>query len=131
MRPAPAPEDDGIAQLILRSFGQRRALWNLVLATYRVELTEMLSRMAREGLARGDADEVESIADRIAEAGRAAQIPVVRREAMRLRERAAGAREGGKREEGEMLKAGLRVIDRILDSTPPSRAASAGKEALN
>ncbi|MDI3283652.1 hypothetical protein [Polyangium sp. 15x6] len=116
--------------LILRSFRQRDALFHLVLATYRVELTGVLSRAAKTGFEIGDANTVIDLADLIAAAARAMDLTAIRKDALSLRTFASAAQDGGEQEEGKVLLAGLRLIDRILDeakerakaaepSTPP------------
>ena len=101
--------------LILRSFRQRQALWGLVLATYRVELTGLLSRAAKTGFEFGDANTVIDLAEQIASAARAADLSTIRKDALSLRAFASAAQDGGEQEEGKVLLAGLRLIDRILD----------------
>ncbi|XXX78045.1 hypothetical protein WMF30_04645 [Sorangium sp. So ce134] len=63
-----------------------------------------------------DAFLVYDLAGCIAEAAAAARLPVVRRDALALREKAAEVHAGGERAEREMFAAGLRVIERILDA---------------
>lgn len=102
-------------ELILRSFRQREALWSLVLATYRVELTGLLSRAAKTGFEFGDANTVIDLAEQIASVARAADLSTIRKDALSLRTFASAAQDGGEQEEGKVLLAGLRLIDRILD----------------
>jgi hypothetical protein len=102
-------------ELILRSFRHREALWGLVLAAYRVELTGLLSRAAKSGFEDGDTDVVIDLAEQIASAARAADLSTVRTDAISLRAYAAAAQTGGEQEEGKVLLAGLKLIDRILD----------------
>ncbi|WP_437781518.1 hypothetical protein [Sorangium sp. So ce1097] len=76
-----------------------------------------------------DAFLIYDLAGCIAEAAAAARLPVVRRDALALREKAAEVHAGGERAERDMLAAGLRVIDRILDAArarpaPQSEPAS-------
>lgn len=77
-----------------------------------------------------DAFLIYDLAGRIAEAAAAARLSIIRRDAIALRERAAEVHAGGERAERDMLAAGIRVIDRILDasrlhptprSEPPSK----------
>ncbi|KYF89555.1 hypothetical protein BE17_08965 [Sorangium cellulosum] len=78
-----------------------------------------------------DAFLVYDLAGCIAEAAAAARLPVVRRDALTLRERAAEVHSGGERAERDMLAAGLRVIDRILDAAralPAPRSEPASKD---
>ncbi|MGK3967029.1 hypothetical protein WMF38_23005 [Sorangium sp. So ce118] len=78
-----------------------------------------------------DAFLVYDLAGCIAEAAAAARLPVVRRDALTLRERAAEVHAGGERAERDMLAAGLRVIDRILDAAraqPAPRSEPASKD---
>jgi len=103
-------------ELILRSFRHREALWGLVLAAYRVELTGLLSRAAKSGFEEGDTEFVIDLAEQIASAARAAELSTVRTDAISLRAYASAASGGGEQEEGKVLLAGLKLIDRILDT---------------
>ncbi len=118
--------DDGLElhDLILRSLRHREALWRLVLATYRVELTVLLSRAARSGFEFGDANVVIDLADQIAEAAHAVDLSAVRKDAVSLRAFASAAQDGGEDEENKVLIAGLRLIDRIIDVAKVRAAAS-------
>lgn len=76
-----------------------------------------------------DAFLIYDLAGRIAEAAAAARLSIVRRDALALRERAAEVHAGGERAERDMLAAGIRLIDRILDAsrlhpTPQSEPTS-------
>ncbi|WP_437958792.1 hypothetical protein WME76_03435 [Sorangium sp. So ce119] len=73
-------------------------------------------RRAEPRISEEDAFLVYDLAGCIAEAAAAARLPVVRRDALTLREKAAEVHAGGERAERDMLAAGLRVIDRILDA---------------
>lgn len=86
-------------------------------------------RRAEPRISEEDAFLIYDLAGCIAEAAAAARLPVVRRDALALREKAAEVHAGGERAERDMLAAGLRVIDRILDAAraqpaPPSEPAS-------
>ncbi|AUX20182.1 hypothetical protein SOCEGT47_006460 [Sorangium cellulosum] len=89
------------------------------------------ARRAEPGISEEDAFLLYDLAGRIAEAAAAARLPVIRRDALTLREKAAEVHAGGERAEREMLAAGLRVIDRILDAAraqPAPRREPAGKD---
>ncbi|WP_437897734.1 hypothetical protein [Sorangium sp. So ce124] len=78
-----------------------------------------------------DAFLIYDLAGCIAEAAGAARLPVVRRDALALREKAAEVHAGGERAERDMFAAGLRVIDRILDAAraqPSPRTEPASKD---
>ncbi|WP_437307701.1 hypothetical protein [Sorangium sp. So ce388] len=88
-------------------------------------------RRAAPRISEEDAFLVYDLAGCIAEAAAAARLPVVRRDALTLRERAAEVHSGGERAERDMLAAGLRVIDRILDAAraqPAPRSEPASKD---
>ena len=88
-------------------------------------------RRAAPRISEEDAFLVYDLAGCIAEAAAAARLPVVRRDALTLRERAAEVHAGGERAERDMLAAGLRVIDRILDAAraqPAPRSEPASKD---
>ncbi|XXT20750.1 hypothetical protein WME94_04170 [Sorangium sp. So ce429] len=88
-------------------------------------------RRAAPRVSEEDAFLVYDLAGCIAEAAAAARLPVVRRDALTLRERAAEVHAGGERAERDMLAAGLRVIDRILDAAraqPAPRSEPASKD---
>ncbi|AUX39431.1 hypothetical protein SOCE26_008220 [Sorangium cellulosum] len=90
-----------------------------------------LLERAEPRISEEDAFLVYDLAGRIAEAAAAGRLPVVRRDALTLREKAAEVHAGGERAERDMLTAGLRVIDRILDAAraqpaPRSEPASKG-----
>ncbi|WP_437288745.1 hypothetical protein [Sorangium sp. So ce406] len=89
------------------------------------------ARRAEPRISEEDAFLVYDLAGCIAEAAAAARLPVVRRDALTLREKAAEVHAGGERAEREMLAAGLRVIDRILDAAraqPAPRNEPASKD---
>jgi hypothetical protein len=138
------PRSDRLLDLILFSLRDREALCALVLAAYRVELTSLLDRIssgsarggspsqasgvsarlgsnaAREPLAASseeDAFLVYDLAGRIAEAAGAARLTMIRRDALALREKAAALHANGERTERDLLAAGLKLIERILDTT--------------
>ncbi|WP_438027041.1 hypothetical protein [Sorangium sp. So ce233] len=88
-------------------------------------------RRAEPRISEEDAFLVYDLAGCIAEAAAAARLPVVRRDALTLREKAAEVHAGGERAERDMLAAGLRVIDRILDAAraqPAPRSEPASKD---
>ncbi|MGK3989898.1 hypothetical protein WME99_43040 [Sorangium sp. So ce136] len=88
-------------------------------------------RRAAPRISEEDAFLVYDLAGCIAEAASAARLPVVRRDALTLREKAAEVHAGGERAERDMLAAGLRVIDRILDAAraqPAPRSEPASKD---
>ena len=116
-----------ILDLILRSLRERRALCEVVLATYRVELTRTLNRMAGTGTEPGDLDHVYDLSERIAAAADAVGLESIHDDAVALRACTARAVEqgGGKRVEGALLVAGLKVIDRILDTASVGRKPDA------
>jgi hypothetical protein len=118
-----ATRSDGLLDLILLSLRDRGALCALVLAAYRIELTSLLDRLSTASVGEEDAFLVYDLAARIAEAAGAARLTVIRRDALSLREKAAEAHAGGERAEREMLAAGLRVIDRILEAARAHHAA--------
>ncbi|XYH99113.1 hypothetical protein ACMHYB_04910 [Sorangium sp. So ce1128] len=89
------------------------------------------ARRAAPRISEEDAFLVYDLAGCIAEVAAAARLPVVRRDALTLRERAAEVHAGGERAERDMLAAGLRVIDRILDAAraqPAPRSEPASKD---
>jgi len=115
-------------ELVLRSFRERRALLKLVLAAYRVELTGLLNRAAKTGFEERDCEVVMDLAEQIAGAARAAELGNVRADAMSLRAYAKTAAETrGEQEEGKVLLAGLKLIERILEAAKPIEGA--GQEA--
>jgi hypothetical protein len=108
-------DDHGaLLEMVLRSFRDRRELCGVVLATFRVELTTMLTHIAEGRVVEADLDRVFSIASRIAAAASAAKLQSVRTDAVALERLAAAAHLGGRRQESEMLAAGLKVIEQIL-----------------
>ncbi|AUX28764.1 MULTISPECIES: hypothetical protein [Sorangium] len=89
------------------------------------------ARRADPRISEEDAFLVYDLAGCIAEAAAAARLPVVRRDALALREKAAEVHAGGERAEREMFAAGLRVIERILDAAraqPAPRNEPASKD---
>lgn len=117
----------GLHELILRSFREREELFGLVLAAYRVELTGLLSRAARSGFEEGDTELVMDLADRIAQAARIADLAPIRTDAISLGAYASAAEGGGEDEEGKVLLAGLKLIDRILDTAKEREVAAEPK----
>ena len=88
-------------------------------------------RSAEPRISEEDAFLVYDLAGCIAEAAAAARLPVIRRDAITLREKAADVHAGGENAERDMLAAGLRVIDRILDAAraqPAPRNEPASKD---
>lgn len=118
------PEDDidDLHELITRSIVHRRALWTLVLSTYRVELTHVLDHAAKLGFAPDDRLFVMDVATRIAVAAREVELPAIRSDALSLRTYAESEPET---EMGErrVLLAGINLIDRILDTERARRNA--------
>lgn len=123
--------DTRLINRIFFSAAQRRALCQLVLATYRVELTRQLSRMASQGFVEGDLEMVEELAGLIATTALAAVATPISHGAAELQSRVGAAREGGKRAEGAVLVAGLKLIDRILEHPPGAAARQPGAASLN
>jgi hypothetical protein len=116
--------------MILRSLSHRDAVCELVLATYRVELTSTLSRVADGDTEDDDFDRVDRLASLIVVTASAAELGLVRSDALLLRSRTAAAQAGGKNAESAMLIAGLKVIDRILDSAKVHRGKGAPRPAM-
>jgi hypothetical protein len=110
-------EGGALLEMVLRSFRDRRALCGVVLATFRVELTHQLTRMAEGCVVEADLDRVFEIASQIASAAAAAKLPLVSMDARALEHLVAAAHLGGRRQESEMLAAGLKVIEQILAAT--------------
>ncbi len=108
-------DTDGLHQLIARSLTQRRVLWSLVLATYRVELTQVLDQAAKSGFGPDDKVLVVDVANRIAAVALEVDLVPIRSDALSLRNYAATEPDG---EVGErrVLLAGIKLIDRILDT---------------
>ncbi len=123
--------DSRLVDRILFSFADRRALCELALATYRVELTRTLNRMAAHGFRPGDLDLVRELARQIEGAAAAARLGAVRADAVTLETRALAASTHGKREEGATLVAGLKLIERILETATATRASDGTRGALN
>jgi hypothetical protein len=123
--------DLGLLDRIFFSPRQRRTFGEVVLATYRVELTRTLSQLASRGIEEGDAELVHELAARIEATAGAVRFDAVVLAAATLRERAAAATPGAKREEGAMLVAGLKLIDRILESTRRDEVATSRSASLN
>ncbi|WP_437968487.1 hypothetical protein WMF04_03980 [Sorangium sp. So ce260] len=89
------------------------------------------ARAAEPRISEEDAFLVYDLAGCIAEAAAAARLPVVRRDALTLREKAAEVHSGGERAERDLFAAGLKVIDRILDAAraqPAPRSEPASKD---
>ena len=88
-------------------------------------------RRAEARISEEDAFLIYDLAGCIADAAAAARLPVIRRDALSLREKAAEVHAGGERAERDMFAAGLRVIDRILDAAraqPSPRSEPASKD---
>jgi hypothetical protein len=119
-----------LLDLVLRAAARdRRELTTVLLATYRVELTQALRTMAHrsQGAARSvvseraaaaDFDRVFTLAAEIAAAAAEAKLAAVRTDALALERSAAAAHLGGPRGESELLAAGLKVIEQILAASP-------------
>ena len=125
----PVVESDSVlgnleACLLMQSPRDRRALCDVVLAAYRVELTATLNRIAGCQPSDGDLAAVYELAHRIACAAETASLRAVQNDAVTLQVHAAAAQDGGSEDHGAMLVAGLRVIDRILAAAPLSTAGS-------
>jgi hypothetical protein len=125
------PEDDydGLHVLIARSLTQRGVLWALVLATYRVELTRLLDHTAKRGFMTEDRVFVIDIAERIAAAAREVELSAICSDALALRNSAANEPEN---EAGErkVLLAGIKLIDRILDTERARQNAQPSNEGV-
>jgi hypothetical protein len=121
-------DSDGLHQLIGRSLTQRRALWALVLSMYRAELTQVLDHAAKHGFGPDDRALVIDAASRIATAAREIELSTIRSDALALRNHAATEPDG---ETGErrVLLAGIRLIDRILDTERARKNAERPNEA--
>jgi hypothetical protein len=135
-----------LLDLVLRAaVRDRRELTAVLLATYRVELTQALRTMAHrppllpagvvadpprsasrveasaESIRRAaaaDFDRVFTLAAEIAAAAAEAKLVAVRSDALALERSAAAAHLGGPRSESELLAAGLKVIEQILAASP-------------
>lgn len=120
---------DGLHELIRSTLIHRRALWALVLSTYRVELTQTLDRAAKEGFLPDDRVLVSDFAARIAIAAREVELGTICRDALALRNYAATEPET---EDGErrVLLAGIQLIDRILDTERARRNAEQSSETV-
>ncbi len=125
MRDEPKRSDE-LLELIPRSFREREALYGLILAAYRVELTAALHGAA--GRTGGDEDAllVYDVAGRIADAAGDARLSLIRGEALALREAAGEAHAGSARARETMLTAGLKLVDRILDAARAREKARSG-----
>jgi hypothetical protein len=120
-----------LLDLVLRASAKdRRELTTVLLATYRVELTQELRTMAhrtqgdRSADAAGrrasgaDFDRVFMLAAEIAAAAAEAKLAGVAVDALALERSAAAAHLGGQRVESDLLSAGLKVIEQILAASP-------------
>lgn len=114
--------DDGLHELILRSLRDRQALWMLVLATYRVELTMLLDRADKSGFDQSKMDTLIDIASRIAHVAAEAEMSSIRADALTLRNYATNE-QSGESSERRVLLAGLKLIERILDTERARRDA--------
>lgn len=90
-------------------------LWALVLATYRVELTQVLDHAAKSGFGPDDKALVVDVASRIATVALEVELVAIRSDALSLRNFAANEPDGDVGER-RVLLAGIKVIDRILDT---------------
>lgn len=112
----PCEDDtDGLHQLIARSLTHRRALWALVLATYRVELTRVLDQAAKSDFGADEKALVFDVADRIAAVAGEVELVSIRSDALSLRNFAA-TEPDGELGDRRVLLAGIKLIDRILDT---------------
>ncbi len=114
---------DGLHELISRSLRHRQALWAVLLATYRVELTRLLDHAAKSGFGLGDKAYLVDLASRIVEVASAADLPSVRSDAVSLRNFAT-TESSGEVGERRVLLSGLRLIDRILDTERARQTAA-------
>ena len=97
------------------SASSRRALGQIVLATYRVELTRTLSRVAGSGAIPGDAEQIVDVARRIGTTAAGIGLAAIRDGAGELQSKAStlpALRD--KHVEAQMLVCGLKLIDTIL-----------------
>lgn len=108
-------DSDDLHRLITRSLTQRRALWALVLSMYRAELTHMLDHAAKHGFGPNDRALVIDAANRIADAALAIELVAIRADALTLRNHAT-TEPNGEMGERRVLLAGIKLIDRILDT---------------
>ena len=112
-------EDTSLFDLVLKgSLRDRRALTRVLVATYRVELTQALRAMASRRAQKADLDRVFSLAAQIVAVSDDPKMREVRCDAEALERTAAAAHLGGVRRDGEIYAAGLRVIERILAAYP-------------
>ena len=132
MRDEPKRVDD-LLELIPRSFREREALYSLILAAYRVELTAALHGVAGRRATEEETLLIYDLAGRIADAAGDARLSLIRSEALALKDVASEAHEGSKRAAEQMLVGGLKLIDRILDAARAQRAGSGERagSALN
>ena len=118
----PDDDSDGLHELIKCTLSNRRALWALVLSTYRVELTQVLDRGAKYGFLSEDRAQVIHLASRIAAAAREIDLDNMRHDALLLRNSATTEPETDAGER-RVLLAGVRLIDCILDTERARRNA--------
>lgn len=121
-------DSDDLHQLIARSLTQRRALWALVLSMHRAELTQVLDHAAKHGFGPDDRALVIDAASRIAAAALEIELVAIRSDALALRNHATTEPEG---EIGErrVLLAGIKLIDRILDTERARKNAERSSES--
>ncbi|HMY16744.1 MAG TPA: hypothetical protein PKA58_10530 [Polyangium sp.] len=121
--------DDDLHELISRSLVHRRALWLLVLSTYRVELTQILDHEARRGYSEDDRALVIDMASRIAVVATEVELAAVRSDALSLRNYADTE---SQTEDGErrVLRAGIQLIDRILEVERDRRNAERSTDVV-
>lgn len=108
-------EDDGLHELIGRSLLHRRALWALVLSIHRAELTQALDDAAKRGFCAEDRTLISDVAGRIAVVALEMELGSIRSDALALRNLAETEPEG-ELAERRVLLAGIKLIDRILDT---------------
>ncbi len=125
----PDDDGDGLHELIKRTLSHRRALWALALSTYRVELTQVLDRGARYGFLSEDRDQVKHLASLIATVAREIDLDGMRDDALSLRNSAANEPDTDSGER-RVLLAGVRLIDRILDTERARRNAEPSSQPV-
>lgn len=124
----PKDDSDSLHQLITRSLVHRRALWTLLLSTYRAELTHVLDHAAKLGFAAEDRHFVAEVAGHVMAVASEIDLPNIRSDALTLRNYATNEPET---ETGErrVLLAGLNLIERILDTERARQNAEGPRES--
>ena len=124
-------ERAALLDLVARASGRdRREVMTVLLATYRVELTQALRTMANHRAESADFDRVFALAAEIAAAAEGG-LTEVRVDALALERAAAAAHLGGLRGQSELLAAGLKVVEQILASTPDRSGREERPTSLN